>query len=463
MTSARTATVVLIAATILAYVNSFGTAFQFDDRAAILQDPRLSGVSRFAGEIPGMIRPLLKLSFLADRRLYGKDPAGYHLLNLLLHCGSGLLLFGILREASKRQPSAAKSDALAFFTALFFLLHPIQTEAVTYISGRPTGMAAFFCLFSLYLFLEAAQCEPPRKRFAIYYAGALLSFMLALLSKETAVVLPALLLVWHFIFRPALPRARALYLHAPFWAVLCLSLVAAAWHPRYSFLAHASLETRPVYTNLITQVYAVAYALTLFVVPSRLNFDHDLPVFSSLTAWPVPICLALLAGMLIVAACALRRRPYLACGILWFFICLLPTNSVIPRFDILSERNLYLPSIGIFLAVAALLDAAVAKLSSARPALARTLIRSLCVLVGVALMLTTVIRNRVYSNQVTFWSDAVRKSPIKARTHNNLGYALYEAGELDAALREFRVALSLDPESSSAREFETDLENQAGR
>jgi len=452
MTSARTATVVLIAATILAYVNSFGTVFQFDDRATILQDPRLAGLSQFAAEAGQIIRPLLKLSFLADRELYGQNPAGYHLINLLLHCGSGLLLFAILTRACKgspsavsRQPSAVSPSAVPFFTALFFLLHPIETETVTYISGRPTGMAAFFCLLSLYLFIRATESPLPRRRFTVWYGAALLSFVLALLSKEIAVILPGLLLVWHWVFKPSVRWTRRICVHAPFWAVVCLALIAAAFHSRYSFLAQASLETRPVYTNLLTQINAVCHALTLFVLPTRLNFDHDLPVFRSVTQWPLPICLTLLAGMAAAGLWSLRRRPLLAFGILWFFVCLLPANSFIPRYDILSERNLYLPAIGIFIAIVSLLGAV-------RSTLGRRLVGTICILVAAGLLVGTVSRNRVYSDEVTFWSDAVRKSPRKARTHNNLGFALYEAGETDRALNEFRVAVSLDPGSSSARE-----------
>jgi hypothetical protein len=455
MTSARLATVALIAGTIVAYVNSFGTAFQFDDRATILQDPRLAGLSEFAGQAGRMIRPVWKLSLLVDRQLYGQNPTGYHLLNLLLHCGSGLLLFAILRRAQAAaglkgnfvDPERISEPLLPFAMTLFFLLHPIQTETVTYISGRATGMAAFFSLLSLYLFLRAAD-----SRFTVYYASALLSFVFALLSKEIAVILPVLLLLWQTVFRPIPLRSRAIYVHAPFWAILGLGLITAGFHPRYSFLAHASLETRSVYTNLLTQINAICHALTLFFFPTRLNFDHDLPVFRSLTQWPIPVCLGLLVGMVAVALWNLRRRPLLAFGVLWFFICLLPTNSLIPRYDILSERNLYLPSIGIFVAAVSLLEAVISKLASRRSNLATALLKSTCVVLAAGLLIATVGRNRVYANEVTFWSDAARKSPRKARPHNNLGYALYEAGDVDRALSEFRIALSLDPESTSASE-----------
>jgi protein O-mannosyl-transferase len=439
MTSERTTRIGLITVTILAYLNSFGTTFQFDDRATILGDPRLANWEAYLGSLLEMIRPLLKLTFLLDRSLYGEGPAGYHLLNLLLHCGSVLLVLVILRRASG-------ALAVSLSAALLFALHPIQTETVTYISGRPTGMAAFFCLLSLYLYLRTGEARQEGKGFALYYAGALAAFAMALLAKETAIVVPGLLLLWHLLF-----RKPAVHLQAPFWAILAGGLAAALAHPRYAFLAQASLDTRPLYENLVTQVYAVCYALALFFQPWKLNFDHDLPVFHSVFQWPVPVCLALLAGIFTAALWSFRRLPWFSFGIFWFFLCLLPANSVIPRYDLLSERNLYLPSIGLFIALAAVTAHLGGRLPASRPGFARIAARWACILIASALFFGTVARNRVYSDEVSFWSDAARKSPLKARTRNNLGYALFRAGDMDGALEEFRLALQLDPHSVSAR------------
>jgi tetratricopeptide (TPR) repeat protein len=136
---------------------------------------------------------------------------------------------------------------------------------------------------------------------------------------------------------------------------------------------------------------------------------------------------------------------------LWFFIQIVPTNSVVPRYDILSERNLYLPSLGIFLSVVALSLHLAPKLAISSPTLAPAVIKAASLLVVAGLLVSTVSRNRIYRDQLTFWSDAVRKSPQKARTHNNLGYAYFEAGDLDSAMEEFRTALSLDRGLASAQ------------
>jgi protein O-mannosyl-transferase len=456
MTTDRTAKIGLTIATILAYLNCFGTAFQFDDRASILEDARLGSLTAFWGHLPEMIRPLLKLTFLFDRFLYGEYPGGYHLINVLLHCGSALLVFAIVSRACRDLDDANRPQTgVPFLATLLFALHPIQTESVTYISGRATGMAAFFCLLSLNLFLlsdgrrELSLKRSRSRQERLFYAGALLSFTLALGSKEIAMVLPGLLLVWHLVW-----GTRSLRLHAPFWGILGLAALGAMLHPRYVFLAYASFETRPFYDNLLTQANAVCYALSLFFVPWWLNFDHDLRVFHSVAQWPVPVCLALLLGLGTAGVCTRRRLPVFCFGILWFLLCLLPANGFIPRYDILSERNLYLPSIGLFTAVAGLAVPAGSRLLRAKPLgiYSRAVAGCGSLLLAGLLLAGTAARNQVYSDEVTFWSDAARKSPQKARTHNNLGYALFRTGEVDRALEEFRTALRLDPEHVSARQ-----------
>jgi hypothetical protein len=453
--SDRTLAVVLVLAPVVAYANSFWGTFQFDDFASILNDPRLASASAFWTQLRHMIRPLLKLTFFIDRCLYGENPVGYHLLNLLLHCTTGLLLYGIFSHALSHVPvpNSRSLKRLPFWTALLFLLHPIETETVTYLAGRATGLMACCCLLSLYLFLNATEPERPRRKFLLGYGGALLCFVLALLSKEVAVTLPCVLLLWHVVFRQGAPdnRSYPLRLHLPFWAVLLLVLRFGWSHPRYVYLAHSSLELRPIYDNLLTQVNAVAYALSLFFLPTRLNFDHDLAAFHSFFQWPTPLSLLLLCGMMAGALWSLRRAPFFSFGILWFFIQILPTNSVVPRYDILSERNLYLPSMGVFLSLVALSLCLAPKLVFSSPTLAPAVIKSASLLAIAGLLVSTIGRNTVYRDQVTFWSDAVRKSPQKARAHNNLGHAYFLAGDPDRAMEEFRTALSLDRGLTSAQ------------
>ena len=313
-------------------------------------------------------------------------------------------------------------------------------------------MAAFFYLLSFYLFLRSIDAAPSARGFLPTYGGSLAAFVLALLAKEVAVTLPAALLLWDVVFGQGAKSGPRFRLHLPFWAVLGGAVAVACLHPRYVYLARASLQTRPLYDNLLTQANTVIYALSLFIFPQRLNFDHDLPVYHSVWQWPTQLSFALLAAAVALAWWHRRRAPFFSFGVLWFFLTILPTNSLVPRYDLLSDRNLYLPSMGVFLAVVSICAPWTAKVAAAGTTAWRSTIRLIYALLAVALMLSTISRNRIYANQTTFWTDAVHKSPYKARPHNNLGYAYLLTGDLDRAMDEFRAALSLDRNFISAQE-----------
>ncbi|WP_173046664.1 tetratricopeptide repeat protein [Nitrospira sp. KM1] len=438
-------------ATVATYAGAVYGDFQFDDVPAILENPHLERWETFLGHLGHMVRPALYGTLLIDRSLYGTGPTGYHVLNLLLHLGSGLLIYRILSHAVTediRQP--------AFWTALLFLIHPIQTEAVTYISGRASGLMAFFYLLALTLYLEAATHRRNSISSRRYLIGALISFMLALGSKETAMTFPFVLLLWDPLIRRldhAELRRTFLSSHLPFWLVL---FAAGLWtwsHPRYSALAQFSFGLRPFWDNLLSELHAAVYALLLLVCPWKQNFDHDLPVLHSLSEWPMPIDMLLLSGMAGGALIAARRLPLFSFGLAWFFLQMLPT-ILIPRNDLLSERNLYLASMGPFLAVVALGIHLISRLIVTLPylKLVRVAAGSLIIALVVTLCLVTVQRNALYRDPLLLWSDTVAKSPRKARPHNNLGHSLAQRGDWSRAIDEFRIAATLDPDYVAAQD-----------
>lgn len=458
------AAVAVPAAAIVAYFNAFSGTFQFDDRPTVLDDSRLRSLGAFVDHLPAMIRPLTRLTYLIDRTLFGGEPGGYHLLNVLLHAGSALLVFGILRvalggaglrPADRQAGCLPRPDGLQWLplcAALLFAVHPLAADTVTYISGRPTGLASFFTLLSVYLGARATTESSSRWRFAVTTAGTALCFVLGLLSKETAVVAPALLLLVQLTagVRGRDEVKRLAVLQATLWVFAIAFASTAPLHPRYAVLITASFETRSVWTNLLTEANAVFYALSLFAAPSRLCFDHDLPVVASVLQWPAPVALGVLAMLATVAAGSIRRAPTVSLGLGWFFIALLPAHSVIPRFDILSERNLYLPAVGIFIVVGTAVSWLGARAAGRWPrgGLAAASL-FLCVLAWLGT--ASVARNRVYASEVALWQDAVAKSPRKSRPHQNLGYALRMTGDIDGAIQEFRTALALDPANLLAR------------
>jgi tetratricopeptide (TPR) repeat protein len=434
-----------------AFAGSFAGDFHYDDSLTILENPHMAGWHAFVSHIDHIVRPVLYASFLLDRSLYGGDPAGYHLFNLLLHLGSGLLVYRVFCSAVPERQSS-----LPFWTALLFLVHPITTETVTYISGRASGLMAFCYLLALFLYLQASEQSHTVTFRRLYLSGAVASFALSIGSKETAVTLPLILLLWDALIRrrrdPDFPAAM-LARHAPFWIVLVL---AAAWawnNPRYTALAQFSFELRPAWDHVLTQIHAVAFTVLLLFTPWNQNFDHDLPLFHSLTQWPMPLDLLLIFGLLTAALLLVRRLPLASFGLAWFFIQLLPT-SVIPRTDVLSERNLYLPAIGFLLAFSASVLCLTEWMTTKMPRWGRVRIASaaLAIAVVVGLSFFTYQRNLLFRDRLLLWSDAAQKSPNKARPHNNLGYAYSLHGDWDRAIGEFRTAVRLDPGFILARE-----------
>jgi hypothetical protein len=442
--------ILLVALTAATFSGAFRGTFQYDDLFAILINPHLRHWQTFVGHLDHMVRPVLHGSFLLDRFLYENSPTGYHLLNLLLHLASGCLAYLILTRAVTNE-----TRFVPFGTALLFLIHPLQTETVTYISGRASGLMAFLYLLGFFLFIKASAHGSNNTVNRLYLSGAIASFLLSLGSKETAMTFPLVLLLWDVLIRRldgAALRRTFLSCHLPFWVVLLAIAAWAWWHPRYRELAQFSLDIRPFWDNLLSQAHATGYALMLFFCPWKQNFDHDLPEFHSPFQWPLPLDLLILGGMATVSMVAARRFPLITFGVGWFFIQLLPT-ALIPRNDLLSERNLYLASFGLLLAIVVLGTRLVQGLITVlpQPRIVRVTASSLAFAVIMGLCFMTFQRNAIYRDPVLLWSDTVKKSPQKARPHNNLGHGYLLRDDWERAIEEFRIAAQMDPDYMLAR------------
>ena len=442
----------LVAISLMVYANSFLGDFQFDDLAAILDNPHLARWETFIGHLDHMVRPVLYATFLFDRLLYADSAWGYHVINVGLHLGSGLLVYRIVLRARTEEVSS-----IAFWTAILFLVHPLATETVTYLSGRASGLMTCFYLLAFLWYLKGTEEGGREGKHRVWYAGAILAFLLAVASKEIAVTFPLALLLSDVLVRRLHGRAlRSVFLsyHVPFWMIVMVMAVALWMHPRYAYLADFSLHLRPIWENVFSQVHAVAYALLLFVAPWKQSFDHDLPIVHSLFQWPLLLDLMVLGGVIVGGLLVMRRLPLVAFGIGWFFLQLLPTNSLIPRNDLLSERNVYLPSVGLFIAAVTVGLAIFHRVFRDTSSIhwVRKIFRSIGLAWVLALCLLTVQRNALYQDPVLLWSDTVQKSPQKARPRNNLGHSYALQGDWKHAIEEFRVALVLKPDYSLAQE-----------
>lgn len=425
----------ILGASLLAYLNAFSGSFQFDDFNVIVDNARVHSLTAWFGGIGG-IRPLLKLTYTLNW-LAGPGPWGFHLVNLAIHGANGLLAFMLLKRFA---PNGEDSRPVALAAALVFALHPAQTEAVTYICGRSTSLMALFYLASLVSYDRAGDQSG-----RAWNLLSVLFFLLACLVKETALTLPAALLLWECTARPwqGLKAAlRATSLHWLLFGMLCVGL---ALNPRQQEILATSFSTRSVPLNLLNQVQAQYYLLRTWCWPVRLNIDPFLPPAArpTLAIAAMATLLLSLAGMGIVA---LRARPWLGFGLLWFFLHLVPTNSFIPRLDLVNERQLYLPSLGLAFLLACAAGAILRRFRVDRKwALACFLL--LMLLLGSR----TALRNRDYRSEISIWSRSVAVSPDNPRAHNNLGYAYLLQGQKAQARKAFETALALDPGYATAK------------
>ena len=432
----------LVTAVIAAYLNSFWGAFQFDDYNVIVDNPEIHSLTAWFSGLPQGIRPLLKLTYLLNWTC-GEGLFGFHLFNVSVHAVNAVLIYRLSQRffghcLSNRQDV----EHAALLTALLFALHPVQTEAVTYISGRSMSLMAMFYLGSMLAYAQGVD----EGRTSLQYVLSPLLFAAAVAVRETAVTLPFAIVLWEAGRGQPTGLRVLVQRKLVHWGMLAGFLLLLIVHPTYSDLLDFSLQTRSLGINLLSQVNGVFYLLSRFIFLHRLSIDPGLPLLS---AWDLPLVAecAVLLTLLITGFAALRNRPWLGFGLLWFFLHLMPTNSIIPRLDIANERHLYLAGWGIELALSGefMRLRAIGTLNTRK-------IRAAAALALVVVMVFTVMRNHTYRSEVSLWEDTVEKSPMNARAHNNLGFAYADTGRFREALAEYRAALCLRPGYETAKE-----------
>jgi len=430
------------------YLNSLGEVFLFDDNAVIAE---YSPVHSFAGWFAGLsggIRPALKFSYMLNW-ISGAGPMGFHALNIGIHAANTVLVYRLAAALTGRfnlpgMVTGWKSPA--FLTALLFAVHPVQTEAVAYISGRSSSLMAFFYLAALLAYIRGTEIK---QRLWIYIYSPLL-FLTAAATKETALTLPLAMVLWDATDRSGQGRCGAvLKRQAAHWLLAVLVVLLVLTNPRYGRLLWFSLDIRNLHDNLLSQINGISYLLSRLVFVAGLNIDPDIRTVGSWTPFLV-LEFMLLSGMLALAVLNRRKRPWISFGVAWFFVILLPTNSVIPRLDIANERQMYLAVPGIFFSLSA--ELSLAKIYERKAAVAAVAV------IFVLLASFTVLRNNVYRSEVSLWEDTARKSPGKSRVFNNLGCAYEDEGGREKALAMYERALQLDPDNAVAKDNKLRIE-----
>ena len=425
------AAALLLLAGLAAYANCFTKAFVFDDMPWIVGNTLLAHPWAYLCSQAMQSRPLISLSLLLNYQLGGLDPFGWHLLNLAVHLGAAVALFGIVRR-TLLPLRPADADAVALGAALLWLLHPLQTQSVTYVIQRCESMMGLFFLLAVYCAVRGLSSPRPR----LWHAGAIMSAFASMTCKEVAPAIPLVVLAydWVFVpgrFRPTLARRWGLYLglFAATWGVYgALSLLPSSGGDSAGF-AFKGISPRQY---LFTQPGVILHYLRLSGWPTGQALDYiDWPLAREAGDW-LPQGLAIVA-LLGATAWALWQRWWPGFLGAWFFCILGPTSSIVPIADVAFEHRMYLPLAA--LAVPAAL-AAFALLG-----------RGGWVAVGImaaSLGLLTFARNEDYRTPEALHADNLRKRPGNDRVGANLAVFLKDRGEDEEALRLLDDALGKD-------------------
>lgn len=480
----------LVLAVALAYANSFRVPFLCDDIPAIVENPtirQLWPLSRVltpaAWGATTHARPIFNLTLALNFALHRLDVVGYHVANLAIHLSAVLILFGLSRRALllTGRFGVHASRRVAFFIALLWGLHPIQTQAVTYIIQRVEALASMFYLLTLYALFRSAPDEdrhapmvggpaappaadrgaagPPRARPNIIWPLiAIFACALGMGSKELMVTAPFMALLfdrayladsWRHVW-----RSRR-WLHATLLATLGIQAFLILTQGGYRADETGFGGSVSPWHYLLTQSRVILMYLRLTFWPHPLSFDYsDIALVTSFTAaWPSMLAV----GSLLTAALILAwRTPRLGVPALLIFAALAPTSSFMPILDIAQERRFYLPLAASSALFVTGIDVLASHLPSRRkPTLATTAFQApvssfVLTLLAMALAILTFLRNRDYRSELSLWQDTLAKRPQNAQAAITAGAALLDLGRIDEALALFDRAIAIRPDNAMA-------------
>ncbi len=384
---------------LLAYLNSFNGVFALDDEAWIVGNNNISSISDY---IHGSSRPLTALTVALNYKLSGKIPTDYHAVNLVIHLLAGLFLFGLVRRTLSLplfydSAGAKYRDLISFFSAVIWLVHPLQTESVTYIIQRAEELMGLFYLLTMYSFVRGSQSTGKR-----WFVISVLSCMLGMMSKPIMVTAPFMVLLYDVIFvsrswRNSLQKHWRVYLWlAASWMILSFLVLQ---NNESSGTTGLSLKSITPLGYLATQQEVILHYLRLVFLPDVLCLDYGWNAATDFNAVFYP---ALIIGLLIIATIIFlwKKMPAGYC-LAWFFVILAPSSSIIPIADYAVEHRVYLSLAGLTVLIVALIVYGVDKLFANRENASikvRVLVSVLLLIITAALMVRTIERNDDYAD-----------------------------------------------------------------
>jgi Flp pilus assembly protein TadD len=450
------AVLILSSLAVIIYFNSLKNDFVFDDLNTIVNYKvirSLKNIPRMIGFYEGKFhmpryRPVRVISYAIDYFFSHRNPIGYHISNILYHIITSFLVYLTIFFM-------IKNYRVALFAAILFAVHPIQTDSVTYLSGRRDILTALFYMLGFYFFLKFRQYNKIK-----YIVLALFSYGLSIFSKEMAITLPVMFLSYDFIDNFKV-KSRRLNLHFFKKILLTLKRVIVKYKYLYvpilaagiAFGLYTIFVIKPSHRigwygdsplrNFLTVVKILIFYIKQLIYPVRLNADYSYNAFPVSKSFFEPRTLFSVIALVIILYAILKllksHKMYAFCG-MWFFITLLPVCQIIPHHELLAEHYLYLPSFGFCLLLALLFE----KLLSSPKY--QYIVYSIFGVLIVLYSYRVIDRNKDWRDNLTLWRETIKTAPNCLRARYDLGKALQQKGMIDQAIVQYQKILEIAPE-----------------
>lgn len=423
---------IIIIFALSSYMNTFPNEFLYDDEHYIQRNPYIRDLSHLkaiftknvgagAYRMDNFYRPMQILAYAVVYRFFGLNVFGFHLLNFLLHLGNAFLIYFFTLMLLKRRE-------ISFISSLIFAVHPIHTEAVTYMNGTADPLAMFFGLLALLFYLAV------NKNVTCYFIS-LVCFALALMSKETMVTLPFLIISID-LYKGESPKVKCAG-YIPYFALAALYVflrfTVFNFTGSLNLFRENNIYTGNLHYRIFTFLASLAEYYRLLLLPLGLKYDRNMIVYVSLFTPKVLFSFILFIVFLYFAYRSFKGNKVIFLGFMWFLISLSPVSGIIPINGFIMEHWLYFPSIGFFIALSYFM----AKLNN-------NLYIPLLLLIAAIFSCLTIERNKDWREPVIFYNKILEHNPDVARVHNNLANEYSDKGLIDKAEKHYKMAIYLE-------------------
>ncbi len=433
----------------LIYYNTLNVPFYFDDYDSIIDNPTIKNLSYFK-QYNGIydlmhIRYFSYLSFAINFYYSGVSVVGYHITNIAIHFLSSIMVMLLIRQildSPTVKDSLTNNDKfkIAVFGSILFLVHPIQTQAVTYIVQRMTSLATLFYLTTVFfyvwgrnLYYSSSTIKNKLVVVPLFLASAI-AFFLSLFSKEIAVTLPISIVMCELLFIRNRKMKISWGVVGTITAFFLVTIIVVITN--YGLPIEADNIPRLVY--LFTQIDVMFTYFRLLFFPVYQNIDYDFPLRSSLVDPELIIKLMVILAILFYAIKEVKKNKIITFGIFWFFITISVESSIIPIRDVINEHRLYLPMFGFVIMMGVFLLKMSKKFSGQKTFYIMSLILT------VVLSILSYERNKLWNDPGKMWSDVISKSPAKDRPYLARGSYYLRENQADAAIADFLKVISLN-------------------